>query len=1838
MSLTSHPQPFSTRPIGFTRLALLLLLALLAPLFPVMLPRPSLDPSASVEPGAFPPALTTDHGTIPASAGTLPYILPPNLMGKPELLTQRTAHSATFDLGDGRFSVLYDATPLHYQDQAGQWQHIAASFLPVEGGWTNQTNTVQTALAQHSSSAKVAAGTAGVGWQPRSLTLVLPNGDTRPFATPLPEADAAPGLRLAAAHTIRYPHGWSIPTIQDQWQVRPGSSEYTVRLAERPAGDRFEHLDLRVHLHLRPGTRVAVDGHPAALPLSTSSPLMFIGEDGSELVLQPPRAFEQATPAVDVAGSYALLSTSDPTVLELRVRIPGAWLRARGRQYPIIIDPVFQVRSPLSAYNAFYPNNTKAFQEVRSLAPLELGQFNDGVQRLAVEFVDRALPVGATLDRAYLIVSPGDVNFIDRDHLAAQVRAENLTSAIGPTGEPLSGAVVPFAADADPIMRYSRGDASATRPVIWDVSDLAGFWFNPPAFGTSPSRGVVLRTENEFCRLDPNGCGGFYINTPSSWTDAEVQTTEELSTPANPVVPPTGNSGIRLLVYYTGATITEGAVISNEARNPRGTEPPYYHADHEYRIAPLPADRWQAVAVRGIGPSFGGDPPAIDTTFTRTIRGSLPLELRDGATRRVPASTNGSLSTSGGVGYVMLNGRNAPGATPQLRIKAPAGEPFGYEVEMVGQNATISTVPIPGGQLGNTQVIRYFFDTEDPLALWNINVPPGSNSRVDIAVPGYNPQISPPPMSVYTQNVGAFQAHLYADNGSAYSSPADQPLELLSNNNTSVGQYRLAKTFAAETDTYGLALAYNGPRIDWGFLRGPSLTDVARVTFTIEVRVTACLPDAEGNPSYPTAAGTCQVVKCPSAFTPVQNTTLTGVRLWNDGGWTNGRSTVSGLTPFVGSQNPAQPGLAVVSGVLSIGGNSYGIESDGSGPPQVLLVNCEPPSEFGVSRHISPPFPVFEGEMVNGFNPIFGISFAYLRPADTFYNTVLTSAWSPTDRADLQNVDYRIDPLDRQARGDAVLRRVIGESQNNSEMGFEVAWTLDVNGWPSLTSEATYESGTPPRVASLFLGLGSNYLLNVQPVGGRETPRQFTELWAPEAQVTQPSELGGAFKPVVALLLPRGQAIPNADTAPCSGSDQVTLISCIDLLAPGSTFDNRNRTWVMPDFRTNVQPGTVALSRAGELQIFSTDHPAAHLQQALPEQYSFNGNNASVKITREPCKPGEPEVSVIRGGIDITVPNAGDTPADPNTPPQRFAATFKLCQSELRNVFFTFSSPIGIPLGNSGLFMTVIGGNIDINPGYTQVTLDMSVQAAQGGNGGILKGTGKVLIDTRGLFALQAQYTLLGFINGDGKLWLAWNPLDAGFEVQARIGDWLKGGLRAHIWRGQGWGNRYTWLPDNDELHAAGQWGGEFTVKEGAIFRWWFIDIPPDDVTIGVEIALGQFCTNASCTTYEWGAKGKIRIAGYNIGLYIGIGNDLTNPRIGFDSIDFILGNDDHVLIDQVNGAQTAPIALAATGPGVQARAPAQQVGDTITERFTVSAAAEGILFALGWQAGAPMLTLITPDGTAVTPDTAAANGAVFEQTGNSVLIGVDNPAAGEWQARISNLSGDQREQYRFAYFANKGAPGPATNGGRFLAPITEEEYITGTYTIRWEVPADTPDTTQISLFASPTFTTEASPSTYPILIAQYLPFTAGSYAWDTTRFPNGHYTIVGVVDDGITIPAATITSGVEAGCPVPNNELPRARAFDETRFPGTVVFTSTGTFVGNFTQPTEAPASVQVTGVNDGVLVQWQPVADPTITQYVVRWGFFFAGNFTSIGQQLVNANSARWCGLSACKMAPNI
>jgi hypothetical protein len=46
--------------------------------------------------------------------------LPPEVIGKREMVAQRTAASATFDMGDGSYTLIQDARPLHYQDQQGR--------------------------------------------------------------------------------------------------------------------------------------------------------------------------------------------------------------------------------------------------------------------------------------------------------------------------------------------------------------------------------------------------------------------------------------------------------------------------------------------------------------------------------------------------------------------------------------------------------------------------------------------------------------------------------------------------------------------------------------------------------------------------------------------------------------------------------------------------------------------------------------------------------------------------------------------------------------------------------------------------------------------------------------------------------------------------------------------------------------------------------------------------------------------------------------------------------------------------------------------------------------------------------------------------------------------------------------------------------------------------------------------------------------------------------------------------------------------------------------------------------------------------------------------------------------------------------------------------------------------------------------------------------------------------------------------------------------------------------------------------------------------------------------
>jgi hypothetical protein len=496
--------------------------------------------------------------------------------------------------------------------------------------------------------------------------------------------------------------------------------------------------------------------------------------------------------------------------------------------------------------------------------------------------------------------------------------------------------------------------------------------------------------------------------------------------------------------------------------------------------------------------------------------------------------------------------------------------------------------------------------------------------------------------------------------------------------------------------------------------------------------------------------------------------------------------------------------------------------------------------------------------------------------------------WADDDKKDVGFEGFWVAPLTGRAEGGGILVRHVG----NKTINFNVTYGANVNGWPSLTSTVErIGDDEPPPVAGLALALGDAFSMDTDPAGDKAATRHFRAVRASAATITQPANLGGASKPVQALILANGAPIPTKDPAYCTGN-------CLDLRnATTDTPTHADRNWDLPDIHTTGQAGTIVYSKEGELVVYSKDHPlAAQSEQDFNQSFSFDTFGASVSVKQDQCLNAGPIVTVITGKTNITLPNVGDS-SDPNA---QILAEFTLCESSpgagdtsLRGVHLSFKSPVGIPVDGSGLFVTGLDGKVDIFPDYTSIQLGMDLQAAQGGNGGIFKGHGTVTIDTRGLFDLQGKGKLLGAVDVNGELFVSWNPMDIVMDTGMSYGGWLSGSSHIHIWQGQGWQHRYPWLPDNNEKHFAAQFSATLTIHKGQAFSWWFINIPPATMHFGVEVAFGQFCTNASCTAYEWGVKGAFSVAGYHIGVYYGFDK-------GFD---FILGNDGHRLIDQYGGS-----------------------------------------------------------------------------------------------------------------------------------------------------------------------------------------------------------------------------------------------------------------------------------------------------------------------------------------------
>ncbi len=645
----------------------------------------------------------------------------------------------------------------------------------------------------------------------------------------------------------------------------------------------------------------------------------------------------------------------------------------------------------------------------------------------------------------------------------------------------------------------------------------------------------------------------------------------------------------------------------------------------------------------------------------------------------------------------------------------------------------------------------------------------------------------------------------------------------------------------------------------------------------------------------------------------------------------------------------------------------------------------------------------------------------------------------------------------------------------------------------------------------------------------------------------------------------------------------------------------------MPDVTIDNIAQTVMFSQPGDLHVLSTDHPNAVNDGGMP--FSFRTFSGLVTRSRGSCSAdgSGPDVDIIEGTTTMSLPGLG---SDTDTGAMLPEVSFKLCQNKLRQIKLdamppNFPNPPGsLPVGNTGIFVNGVGMNITLDPTYTTVQFDIGY--VSGPTGELVRSkTGTVTIDTRGLFDLQTTGTVLGIVDYDGHVWVAWDPLDVGVDVGVNYWNgFITGQAYAHLWKGQGWQHKYSWLPDNpDETHFAGSINAQITLKKGMLFDWWFADIPPKDWQLGsIELSFGQFCSNDACSSYEWGVKGAVShwffTLGYDVGLYVRLDGD---P--GLDDLDPILGGDGHVLIDQAGTAAALDASLAASDrPSAQpliGGKPAHfdiktvdATAETITEPMTITTDTGSFIAGMSWDQGAPQFTLIRPDGFEITPGNAAANGInVTYTTGfitGSILYAGHAPtvAVGTWQLKVSNAA--EEDGYHVFYFANKKPPTPTA----FRAPVSNVVYNTNelTYTIKWNVPANSP--LGLSLYYSVTGNTVLTPDQqYSGVIVEHLPITAGQYLWNMSYLSSGTYHIYGIVNDPQLHQAGALTQTK------PYSLSNQAPGISLIYAPGTIKITDS--------TPPVVPTYVltDVISGQDAFITCWDPNPDNDLSGYVVQY-----------------------------------
>jgi hypothetical protein len=1812
-----------SRPI-----ALVVLLALLWSLISPALSLAVVAPAPIAPPVAAAASPTAGVETAaPPLAPRLPF---------DEAFTQQVVQA------DGQGALIVSATPLKYRDPQGDWQPIDPRFRPVAGGFANDTNLLQ--IRARADQVVIAARYEAdqLAWQPTSLS-VQSAGDSRQLAEVIPQARA-----VASEGVLRYAGAWTLDGLTDEVVAGPGQVEHNVIFTRQPpiTDTTAITLALTALLRLPSGLQLYAEGKIQEGAFETSGEVALRDAAGRpRLTLSPARVFEQRRPEQGIVARYRF-EPHDATTWQVTMTTPVAWWLDASRTYPVVWDPAFAVVGNVQLTEIQGPGLGLPWACYQYDAARSGGVGTNsicGERRLLVKFnglSPNLFPPGFAIERAQLVMVPsgGWQRYASNGApLPIDTVVDVYTAANGNTAWPGPAKGAQLCAGEKLLI------LKETPVQFCDIqngnSGVVSTWINGGA-----NNGLLLQqSPSAVCGW--TGCGFVILPKRGSWK------------PVNPgggliYDPALKGNGVALVIHYRGPTLAANQPFRYDNPPPLPVQDgsPFDRTDHSYQL-PSTGGKWTAVGVKAMRKT-------VNLDANRTLQGSFgysqwsqlvgdvikpgdlpvrnefaypfPLTLVTpncfGSACRTQSLGDGNTDSSN---FVLLKGN---GAGKEVRIGPVQPNPnLDHYIVEVAPSVDIPTPPNYATAAYDTGVrFGYDFEIETSHILAALNLPLLKDTQARVTLTWEIQSMNNPTASV--------QGRLFppATSGSAYAkSHTDEITEIKPAEISLVpqsGDYGLVLELPGDNTAVDALLRDPG---GWAGLGEPAprvirgRVEVQVCPLSTEISNTGCAkgftPEwGQGNNwiavgpyrVYSPAGFVCNPDRFAPCKTPgnypgiARDTTCPNewcaLRYGSDGQEYFAAITWGDITrralAVVGSEDPSTTKFLLSASytqatlrsngkaVLRVGGPTPGSPLPGS-PRQILWTN-----NLMRKRAGSDPL---EATCVEAECQGLPLS-SYDRNSTRQYSSIDVTIYLRQDSADTQR---------QYAHYATTITRPLQTEAGTEYQSLALSWDVRAEGYrgrlESPNGDGPLNVGvTRPqtqnvsavRIAGLkyFFNNKWDAYYNPDPLVG-----YFDRFRSDDGAIRQDMKLGGAWGYVDYLILPFGQgASLGAALNVCKGF-------CGDVRAKHDTWAAPDRNWKMPDVNINqLPPQTVAFSQAEGTVVFSGDQPDAAAPAATDVGFSFKTFGAKVTIEERAC-PGSDNpapVQVIHGETSLSLPGIGGDAGG------GVHAEFDLCETQLKHVKLTYKPPFpGIPIAYPPvMYVDMVSGTVDINPDRARIALDVGFYAGVGWPK-LIKGVGTVTLDTRGLFDMQMNARVLGIADSQGHLWVAWNPLDAGFGIDNALpshDNWiLRGFMYAHIWIGQGWQHKYKWLPDDDQFHftASYQTMARLPLPAGALIDKFPLVVPPFDTTLtdNMELSFGQFCANDNCSQTKTGLKGKRAIFGYDVGLYIDLDCTASKPGVAASAIafppiiviacgSFIIGSDAHTLIDQYRGGGPPfPLAAGAAGGEGKTRVGNQAGVENLQQRTVADPTAAnveeilpevteqtgGFMLAFAWARGAPTLALIRPDGVEITPANAAAYGIEVTTSPNQIIFGASAPLMlGAWRARISNATAT--DDYHLAYFANKTAP-PLT----FTAPagaIALNANTHQTYRITWNPPANAANLRLSLSYVGANAGALSEAQQVGGMIVQNLDPAVGFFDWDITGLRTGEYQIYGRLEDA-------------AGANVSATGTDQVVGVTESLAPGKISYTDAKA------PPPLDPAQVTYTPVDGGVRMCWpvSPAAD---------------------------------------------